>query len=175
MKNISMFGSKPQQFIQPLVVPDCRLSVIATLDNNRWIGNAQSEPWWRQQVRHFLKPLLKAQTYAHSLSLLQELLLIGCVYCGQQLQLCHPDSGPEEDWSVTCGCEKFDQHNQRKRLSYRTKCSSCKKCEIHYCPEFSVPPYLCMDSDDARCSNIDTILPSKHLFIHTLETLTFPC
>ena len=148
IQNISMFESKSQQFIQPLVVPDCRLSVIATLDNNRWIGNPWSEPWWRQQVRHFLNPLLKAQTYAHSLSLLQKLLLIGCVYCGQQLQLCHLDSGPEEDWSVTCGREKLGQYNQHNRLGSRTKCSSSKTREIHYFPEFSVPPSLRMYSDD---------------------------
>ena len=72
MKNVSMFGSKSQKLNQPLVVPDCHLSVIAILDHNSWIGNPQSEPWWHQQVSLSLE--MNTQTYAHSLNLLQEIL-----------------------------------------------------------------------------------------------------
>ena len=136
-----MFGSKSQKLNQPLVVPDCRLSVIAILDHNSWIGNQQSEPWWHQQVSllwnlfWILRLMLTHLTYYRNFSLL-----------GQQLQLVPP----EKDQSGTCGRSKWYQIGLvYGLLVFFIKCSYSKN-EIHYCPEFSVPPSLNMDSHDAR-------------------------
>ena len=119
MKNISMFGSKSQQLNQPLVVPDCRLSVIAILDHNSWIGNQQSEPWWHQQVSllwnlfWILRLMLTHLTYYRNFSLL-----------GQQLQLVPP----EKDQSGTCGRSKWYQIGLvYGLLVFFIKCSSSKK------------------------------------------------